>query len=41
MNRALTLLVLSPVVVSAGAAEYATKAVRIITPFPPGGSVDL
>jgi tripartite-type tricarboxylate transporter receptor subunit TctC len=41
MNRPLTLLVLSLVVVSAGAAEYPTKAVRIITPFPPGGSVDL
>ena len=41
MKRALAFLVLAFTVPHAFAAEYPTKPVRIISPFPPGGSVDL
>ena len=41
MKRALAFLVLAFTVPPAFAAEYPTKPVRIISPFPPGGSVDL
>lgn len=41
MKRALAFLVLALAVPHAFAAEYPTKPVRIISPFPPGGSVDL
>ena len=41
MKRPLTSMVLAFTAAYAFAAEYPTKAVRIITPFPPGGSVDL
>ena len=41
MKRALAFLVLAFTAAHAFAAEYPTKPVRIISPFPPGGSVDL
>jgi tripartite-type tricarboxylate transporter receptor subunit TctC len=41
MRGVLALSVLAFTAVSALAAEYPAKAVRIISPFPPGGSVDL
>ncbi|HZN24204.1 MAG TPA: tripartite tricarboxylate transporter substrate binding protein [Burkholderiales bacterium] len=41
MERALSLMVLAFAAACTFAAEYPGKAVRIITPFPPGGSVDL
>jgi len=41
MTRRLALLILAFNAACAFAAEYPAKAVRIITPFPPGGSVDL
>jgi len=41
MKRALAFAVLAFAAAHAFAAEYPTKPVRIISPFPPGGSVDL
>src|SRR5262245_55790100 len=41
MKRALACVVLPLTAAYALAAEYPTKPVRIISPFPPGGSVDL
>jgi tripartite-type tricarboxylate transporter receptor subunit TctC len=41
MKRAFASLVLAFTAACAVAAEYPVKAVRIISPFPPGGSVDL
>ncbi|OGA48954.1 MAG: hypothetical protein A3F74_14670 [Betaproteobacteria bacterium RIFCSPLOWO2_12_FULL_62_58] len=41
MERALAFMVLAFIAAHAFAAEYPTKPVRIISPFPPGGSVDL
>lgn len=41
MKRALALVVLAFAAANTSAAEYPTKPVRIISPFPPGGSVDL
>jgi tripartite-type tricarboxylate transporter receptor subunit TctC len=41
MKRALALIVVGFTAAHAFAAEYPAKPVRIITPFPPGGSVDL
>ena len=41
MKRLSTLLFLACVAAHAFAAEYPAKPVRIIAPFPPGGSVDL
>ena len=41
MERALAFMVLAFTAAHAFAAEYPTKPVRIISPFPPGGSVDL
>jgi tripartite-type tricarboxylate transporter receptor subunit TctC len=41
MKRALAFVVLPFTVACALAAEYPTRPVRIISPFPPGGSVDL
>ncbi len=41
MKRALAVMVFAFTAAHAVAAEYPTKAVRIVTPFPPGGSVDL
>ena len=40
-KRALALLVLAFAGTHAWAADYPVKAIRIISPFPPGGSVDL
>ncbi len=40
MKRRLAFMILAFNAAYAFAAEYPTKAVRIITPFPPGGSVD-
>ena len=41
MKRPLAFTVFAFAVAHAVAAEYPTKPVRIVTPFPPGGSVDL
>ena len=41
MERSLAFLFIALAAACASAAEYPAKAVRIITPFPPGGSVDL
>jgi tripartite-type tricarboxylate transporter receptor subunit TctC len=41
MKRALAFMVFAFTAAHAFAAEYPTKPVRIVTPFPPGGSVDL
>jgi tripartite-type tricarboxylate transporter receptor subunit TctC len=41
MKQALAFMLLAFTVACAFAAEYPTKPVRIISPFPPGGSVDL
>jgi tripartite-type tricarboxylate transporter receptor subunit TctC len=41
MKRAAALMVLGLAGTSAFAADYPVKAIRIISPFPPGGSVDL
>src|SRR3954447_10254691 len=41
MERSLALLFIALAAACAPAAEYPAKAVRIITPFPPGGSVDV
>jgi tripartite-type tricarboxylate transporter receptor subunit TctC len=41
MNRALAILVLAFAAAHAFAAEYPAKPLRIVSPFPPGGSVDL
>ena len=41
MKRALAFTILAFAAAHAFAAEYPTKPIRIITPFPPGGSVDL
>ena len=41
MKRALPFMVLALTATCAFAADYPTKPIRIIAPFPPGGSVDL
>src|SRR5688500_11186744 len=41
MKRALAFLVLTFIAPYAFAADYPTRPIRIISPFPPGGSVDL
>jgi tripartite-type tricarboxylate transporter receptor subunit TctC len=41
MKRAAALMVLALAGTNAFAADYPVKAIRIISPFPPGGSVDL
>jgi len=41
MKRALAVMVFAFTAAHAAAADYPTKPVRIVTPFPPGGSVDL
>ena len=41
MKRALAFMVLAYAAAHAFAAEYPVKPVRIVSPFPPGGSVDL
>ena len=41
MKRKLALVALALAATNAVAAEYPNKPIRIITPFPPGGSVDL
>jgi len=41
MKRTLAVMVFAFTAAQAAAADYPTKAVRIVTPFPPGGSVDL
>ena len=41
MKRALAFAVLAVAAAYASAADYPTKPIRIIAPFPPGGSVDL
>src|SRR6187402_3349352 len=41
MKRALAFVVISLTAACAFAADYPIKAIRIVAPFPPGGSVDL
>jgi tripartite-type tricarboxylate transporter receptor subunit TctC len=41
MKRAMAFMVLAFIVAYASAADYPTKPIRIVSPFPPGGSVDL
>jgi tripartite-type tricarboxylate transporter receptor subunit TctC len=41
MKRALAFMVLAFIAAYAFAADYPTKPIRIVSPFPPGGSVDL
>src|SRR5687767_5404583 len=41
MKRALAFMVLAFIAACVSAAEYPTRPIRIISPFPPGGSVDL
>jgi tripartite-type tricarboxylate transporter receptor subunit TctC len=41
MKRAMAFMVLAFIAANAFAADYPTKPIRIVSPFPPGGSVDL
>ncbi len=41
MKRAMAFMVLAFIAAYAFAADYPTKPIRIVSPFPPGGSVDL